>query len=164
MASIYELKGQYKLLENAIAENPDDEELKELLDSISGDIENKADNYAKLIKNLEAIRDAKKAEAKRLTDGANSIDRNIDRLKANLMEAMVETGKTKFKTDLFNFGVQKNGGLEPLVVDVTVDEIPDEFIKVTKDVDKDALRKYIKETGDFSYGHFADKGSHLSIR
>lgn len=164
MASLYELTGQYKYLEVAMLCNPDDDELAEEFAKISDDIETKAENYGKIIRNLETEEKAIAEEEQRLASRRKGIHNSIDRMKANLTESMKETGKLKFKTDLFSFNIANNGGKLPLVVDVTVDELPEDLVKVTRDVDKDALRTYIEETGDLSYGHFGDRGESLRIR
>lgn len=164
MASIYQLTGAYKILENAIALNPDDDELKEELAKINDDLETKADNYARIIKNIEGDVNAIDEELKRLQGAKASKMNAVKRMKENLMASMVETGKTKFKTELFAFGVQKNGGLAPLELTVKPEELPTEFQKVTITADNTALRKYIEETGDLSYGVLKDKGETLRIR
>lgn len=164
MANIYELAGAYALLENAIQLNPDDESLVEELAKINDDIEVKAENYGRIIRNLEADTTALDAEIKRLTDRKNAICSNINRMKSNLMEAMKRTGKLKFKTELFSFGVVKNGGVAPIELTVKPEELPRELQKVTIEADNKALREYIAETGDFSYAVLKDRGEHLNIK
>ena len=156
--NIYELTGQYKLLENACLLNEDDRALEFELAKIDGALEEKAENYAKLIKNLY------ENEAKRLSDRAKAIDRNIKSLKANLLWAMKETGKDKIRGKLFTVGVAKNGGKAPLVIDVPAENLPVDLQVVTIEPDKDAIRNYIEETGDFTFAHLEDRGEHLSIR
>ena len=80
------------------------------------------------------------------------------------MWSMKQTGKEKFKTELFSFSVAKNGGKPPLVVDVPAADLPAELQSVSIEADKEALRNYIEETGDLSYGHLEDRGEHLCIR
>lgn len=162
--NLYELTGAYKALETAIALNPDIEEFKAELDKISDDIETKADGYAKLIRNLESDILAIDSELSRLQGIKQGKANAIDRLKSNLMESMKQTGKTKFKTELFSFGVAGNGGLQPLVLTVKPEELPEEFQKVTIEADNKALRKYINETGDFSYAVLEERGEHLNIK
>lgn len=164
MANIYQLTGTYKLLENAIALNPDDDELAEELAKINDNLETKADNYARIIRNIEGDVNAIDAELKRLNTAKASKMNAVKRMKENLMTAMVETGKTKFKTELFSFGVQKNGGVAPLELTVKPEELPSEFQKVKIEADATAIRKYIEETGDLSYGVLKDRGETLRIR
>ena len=102
MSSLYELTANYETILNLLYDEETDEQMiLDTLESIEGDIEEKADGYAKIIKELEARRDARKAEAKRLTDSAKVFDNRVNALKQNLFNAMKQTGKTKFATDLF---------------------------------------------------------------
>lgn len=162
--NIYELTGAYKHLETAIALNPDDEELKEELAKINDDIEVKAENYGKIIRNLEGDVLAIDNELKRLQSAKASKVNAVNRMKENLMTSMKETGKTKFKTELFSFGIAKNGGVAPLELTVKPEDLPSEFQKVTIEADNKALREYINETGDLSYAVLKDRGEHLNIK
>jgi hypothetical protein len=88
----------------------------------------------------------------------------VDRLKENLFNAMKETGKTKFKTDLFAFSIAKNGGKIPVVVDVETADLPDDLVNIVEKPDLDALRDYIERTGDLTYAHFGERGESLRIK
>ena len=139
MASLYELTGQF----NHVAEMLTDEQIEQeviihTLESIDAAIEDKADNYAKLIKNQESDSKGIAEEIKRLQARKQAIDNNVKNMKLSLQNAMNEIGKTKFKTELFSFNIQKN----PVKVDI-VDEdlIPDEFKKIKIEYDKTAIKK-----------------------
>lgn len=162
--NIYQLTDTYKLLENACLLNEDSVELQAEFEKIKDDIKVKADNYAKLIKNLEAEVEGYEKEAKRLSDRAKTISNNIKALKANLLWSMKETGEEKFKTDLFSFAVTANGGKVPMVIDVDPEDLPEDMQVINVEADKDALRKYMEDTGDFTYAHFEERGEHLRIR
>ena len=107
--TLYELTEDYMNL-LALAEDPDIDEqaFMDTLDGIEGAIEVKADNYARVMRQLEADAAACDAESKRLKNKAKTIDNNIKRMKQALQFAMQATGKTKFKTQLFSFYIQKN--------------------------------------------------------
>lgn len=162
--NIYELTDQYRLLEQAMLLNPESEELEAEFSKISDSIENKADNYAKIIKNFEADMNAIDNEIERLKERKSMFKNNISRMKENLMWSMKETGRTKFKTELFSFGVVKNGGKAPLKMMVKPEELPEELTTVTVSANNDAIRKYIEETGDLTYAYIEDRGEHLNIR
>lgn len=139
MASLYELTGQF----NHVAEMLTDEQIEQeviihTLESIDTAIEDKADNYAKLIKNQESDSKGIADEIKRLQARKQAIDNNVKNMKLSLQNAMNEIGKTKFKTELFSFNIQNN----PIRVDI-VDEdlIPDEFKKIKIEYDKTAIKK-----------------------
>ena len=113
------------------------------------------------MKELKAIADARKAEAKRLLDGAKSVEANIDRMKAALMTAMKLTGKTKFKTELFGYGIQKNP--PSLKIDMP-DRVPEEFlIPQEPKVDSAAIKKELKEGVVYDWCHLEQSES-LRIR
>lgn len=165
MSSLYELTGYYAMLQNMLdSDELSDEEISERLNDLNDEIEIKADNYAKMIRNFETSLEGIKAEAKRLSDRKSKLEANIKRLKDDLQTAMVTTGKTKFKTDLFSFGVQKNGGALPVIVDVDTSELPDDLVIISEKPDLKAIEKYIKETGDVTFAHFGERGESLRIK
>ena len=90
---LYELVGQYLDIYNMDI----DEETK--LDTIEAlgldeEIEAKAENYAMVIRNLEAENTAYKAEEERLKKKRDTNTKKIDWLKRNLQGALEVTGKT----------------------------------------------------------------------
>lgn len=161
--NIYELTAEYMALQEAF-ETQDDDTVAALLADTDKAIENKADGYAKVIKNFEADIEGLKAEIRRLSDKKAVLENAIQRLKDTLKQAMVITGKTKFKTQLFSFGIQKNGGAAPIYLRVPEEQIPDEFMKITRTPDKKAMADYINETGDVTLFDFAPRGESLRIR
>ena len=158
--NLYELTDSYlKVLE--LIENGE-EGLEDTLESINDTIELKADGYARIIRNLEANAVALKVEIDRLTNRRRSIENSIDRLKENLKDAMIATGKEKIKTDLFNVTVANN----PVAVNV-IDEnmIPEEYfnIEVIRKLDKISLRDAIKN-GEEIQGAELTQGKGLRIK
>lgn len=107
------------------------------------EFEDKADGYAKVLRNLGGTREAIKSEIKRLTEMDRVIANNEKAIKQNLENAMIETGKTKFKTTLFSFGIQKN----PASVRIKDESlVPEEYrIKQPDKIDKKGLIKALKE-------------------
>ena len=158
--NLYELTDNYlKVLE--LIENGE-EGLEDTLESINDTIELKADGYARIIRSLEANAVALKTEIDRLTNRRRSIENSIDRLKENLKNAMIATGKEKIKTDLFNVTVVNN----PVAVNV-IDEklIPEEYFKVEiiRKLDKISLRDAIKN-GEEIQGAKLMQGKGLRIK
>ena len=125
--NLYELTNDFLQLQQML-EDPevDTEVINDTMEAIEGAFEVKADGYAMIIRNMEGSITAIKAEMDRLQAKKNLLENSIKRLKQNLQEAMQATGKTKFKTDLFSFNIQKNGGALPVVVDVDTSALPDE--------------------------------------
>lgn len=160
--NLYELTATYQRLQNEI-ENGEDYD--GILAVIGDEIEDKADGYARVIRNMEAQTAAFKEEEKRIAEKRKRLEAGVEKLKQNLFDSMKKTGKTDFKTELFSFKIQRNGGKQPVIVDVKdTSELPDELVKITEAPDLDAIRKYIEETGDLSYAHLGERGESLRIK
>lgn len=109
MSTLYEITGQFQYLLDMMDDPECDPRLiEDSLQALSGEFEFKADGYAKVRAELMARSAALKSEIDRLTTRKRSIDKNVERIMDTLKMAMISTGKTKFKTDLFSFGLQKN--------------------------------------------------------
>lgn len=165
MANIYEIASDWFRVQEMM-EDPelDPQTLADTLEAIEGELEVKAENYAKVMKNLEGDIVAIKAEIDRLTSKKKTIENNIKNMKATLQSVMEVTGKTKFKTDLFSFGIQKN--VPSVVIDVEdVRDIPEDYLKFKEpEVDKTAIKAAINDGVDLTgIAHLETKYS-LRIR
>lgn len=112
------------------------------------EFEDKADGYAKVLRSLDGKEEAISSEIKRLTEMKRVVANNKKAIKQNLENAMIETGKTKFKTTLFSFGIQKN----PASVRIKDESlVPEEYrIKQPDKIDKKGLIKALKEGAVFT--------------
>ena len=138
-ATLYELKEMYLNLMDLDLEG---EELEKALTNVDDEIEVKAENYAGVIKNLEAEAEAYKKEIDRMADRERALENRIKFLKKNLEETMIELDKKKFKTNLFSFNIQRNA---PGIKILDADKIPEEFVDYEKIIKKNELKKAIKE-------------------
>lgn len=159
--NLYELTAVYKRLQDQL-ENGDDVE--GIIAVIGDELEAKADGYARVIRNMESQIKAFKDEEKRIAENRKKLETGVERLKSNLFESMKATGKEKFKTELFSFAIQKNGGALPVIVDVSTDDLPDDLVQITEKPDLKAIAKYIEDTGDLTYAHFGERGESLRIK
>lgn len=137
--NLYELSLSFQEVQNM---DLDPEVMKDTLDSIEDAIENKAENIAKLIRNLESDVSAYKEEEDRLKTKRQATENKVKWLKTYLEDNMKLTGKTKFKSGMFNFAIQKN----PASVNITDEKIiPEEFlIQQPPKVDKTSLKEILK--------------------
>ena len=160
MSSLYELKGQYLELLSMMEEGADEETIKDTLEGIEGEIEVKADNYARIIRQLESDANGLKTEIERMTDRKRALENHVSYLKNNLQDAMILTGKEKFKTELFSFGIQNNPA--SVVIDDPT-SIPAEFlIPQEPKVDKKSIKEYLKDN-DANWCHL-EQSRGLRIR
>ena len=144
MSTLYELTNEWMMLME-MAEDPDIEEdvFMDTLEGIEGEIEMKADGYAKVIRQLEHDAEACGVEAKRFTEKKKFLENKIDRMKKSLQGAMELTGKTKFKTELFSFNVQNNPA--SVIVEADIKDIPERYLKpVDPKIDKELMKKDLK--------------------
>lgn len=137
--NLYELSIAFQEVQNM---ELDPEVMKDTLDSIEDAIENKAENIAKLVRNLESDVSAYKEEEDRLKTKRQATENKVKWLKTYLEDNMKLTGKTKFKSGMFNFSIQKN----PASVNITDERIiPEEFlIPQLPKIDKTALKDVLK--------------------
>ena len=107
--NLYELTENYRNLQELL-DNPeiDQEIITNALDEVGEQLEEKAENIAKLIKTLEVEVNGYKTEEKRLADRRKTLENRITGLKSYIDAAMKATGKKKFKGQLFSFNIQKN--------------------------------------------------------
>ena len=104
---LYDLTGKYKQLMD-MEEDLDPTLFHDTLDSIDDAIEEKAINYGRIIKMLNADIDEIDTEIKRLQEKKQSIKNKSNIMKETLIQAMQETGKHKIKSPLITVWTQKN--------------------------------------------------------
>lgn len=153
MANLYELSSSYAVLLEAYDTCETDEERDELLasmESVAGTIDEKADAYAKLTRNVKADVTAYREEANRLLKHARAGEHLIERLEANLLDAMKLTGEREIKTSIGKYRLQDN----PWSAEVEDwERVPMEFrIPQPDKVDRKALIDRFKQTGEIIEG------------
>ena len=158
---LYEITGALlELLEMATEQELDQKTINDTMEVMEFEFEEKADGYAKVIKTLEGNVDSLDKEIERLTKRKNTVKNNIASIKRNLEGAMITTGKTKFKTLLFNFGIQKNPA--SVVID-DESQIPEEYLVAQEPkVDKTGLKNFLKDN-EVEWAHLVQTES-LRIR
>ena len=138
-------------------------ELPNVISFVEGELEMKAESYAKIMKNLEGDVAALKAEEERLANRRKAIENNIKNMKITLQSMMTFTGKVKFKTDLFSFGIQKNA--PSVVIDTDINNLPTEFLKFKDpEPDKAKLKEALKNGEDLSGYCHLEQSESLRIR
>lgn len=162
MSTMYELTDNFMaVLEMASDPEIPPEAIADTLEGIEGEIELKALSYAIIIKELEGEAVKLKTEETRLLSKRKSLENNIKRIKDNLFNAMKITGKEKFKTDLFSFGIQKSPA--KLVID-DLSLIPEKYyVEQAPKLDEQRLKLDLKSGIECKYAHL-EQGEHVRIR
>lgn len=164
--NLYELTDAYLQLQE-LMEDPDVDAqvIADTMEGIEGELEIKAENYAKVIRNMEGSIIAIDHEQDKLAAKKAILKGNVKRLKDNLQNSMIATGKRKFKTDLFSFNIQKNGGKAPVILDVKdTSELPDDLVRIKEEPDLDAIRQLIEKEGTCKFAHLGERGESLRIK
>ena len=165
MATLYEISLEFQRLYD-LADEMDltREELADTLEGLDWEFEDKADSYAVVIRSLEGDIASLKSEIERLSNRKRTIKNNISRMKEALEMAMRTSNKTKFKTKLFSFGIQKN---PPSLKIDQPDMVPEEYlIPQAPKVDNTAIKRFLKaldEDDHCSWAHLEQSES-LQIR
>lgn len=161
MLSLYEMSQEWEnVFEMLLDPDVPEEAIFDTIEMIEADMDTKADGYAKIIKSMDGDTAQIDAEIKRLQNRKASISNRQKALKQRLYDTMKATGRTKFKTPLFSFAIQQNGGARP--VDLT-DVVPDEWLK-PGDPDTKRIREYLEAGHDLPFATLADRGESLRIR
>ena len=153
MASLYDITAGYASLIDAY-DNADSDEEREgiiaMLASAEGEITEKAENYARVIRMKEEEAKAFKAEADRLTKRKQAAENMVARLKDALLGAMALTGTQEIKTSIGKWRLQLN----PLSCDVVdIEKVPMQYhIKQEDKIDKKSLLADYKATGEIIDG------------
>lgn len=116
-------------------------DLNSALENIDDEIETKADNIAKVLRDFDGDIEALKSEEERLAKKRKAIENRQKQLKEYLQNAMLVLDKRKFKTDLFSFNIQKNA---PSLRILDESKIPEDYYKIERKLNKNDLKEAVK--------------------
>lgn len=143
MASIYELNKDYAELSAMLeaAETPEEiDAIQNTLEMIDLSIEEKIENTAKYMVNVESDIQGLKTEIDRLTKIKKAKENAVERLKNNVEYAMKQKGVEKLEVGTFKAYYKKSESVEITNLDV----IPADYTRVEIKADKVAIKKAIK--------------------
>ena len=137
--NLYKLTQEASYLASLLEEGELTTELEQALVINQNELQDKAINYVKVIKNLEADSDAIDAEIKRLKAMKEAKDGAIDRMKEAVRNAMLVSGIDKIESSLFKLSLRRSESVEV----VNIDQLPEMLTTVKKTVSADKVK--IKE-------------------
>ena len=164
--SLFSIGEPFYALETLLIENEGeiDQTIDRWLQEYEAKEEDKVDAYCYLIQKFEEIA----AEAKRLADRSSGYQKKSKTLKDRLKFYLQHRGKDKLETGRFTVTVNFNGGMMPVILNegITVDSLPDEFVKIYKEPDMFSLRESILAGNDqaLMFGKILPRGTHLRIK
>jgi hypothetical protein len=149
MSSLYHLTNDFAAVVNHLEEMEiEPEAFQDTLDSLQAPIEEKIENIVKYMKSLEALADAKKLEAKRLSDSASSDIKKAEWFKNYMADNLKKVGIKDIQAGVFKVGFKK--GSEVVKIDETktptADQAPHLYLyQEPKFIGKADLKKLIKD-------------------
>lgn len=150
---LYELTDTYAELVAQLDECETEEEAAQLwaqIDEIGSSIAEKADNYARFLRNKQAEAKSLEEEIKRLQKRKKAAENTVDQLREHMKFAMGVAGATEIKTALGKWTVRKNA---PRVEVLDESEIaPEYFEPQPPKLMKSKLQQHWKETGEIPDG------------
>lgn len=158
--TLYELRDETKELLWMLEEDPENEAIKDTIQMVLLDLGDKAEDYAHVIRQLEADAEQAKAEAQRLAKKARQAEAGADRLREALKDAMLLTGQTKIKRPTCSMSISTR---EKAVITVEPDKLPVLFQKVTVEAKKADITKWLKAGNEADWAHLETAQS-LTIR
>lgn len=153
MATMYKVSEEYAELLSALEFSETEEEAAEIwekLVALEGDIVDKADTYARIIRNKQAEAEGFKAEKQRLEKCQKAAENVVERLKQILLNSMQLIDVKSIQTGIGKWNIQMN----PPKCDVkNEDAVPDEFhIPQPDKIDKAGILKHFRATGEILPG------------
>jgi hypothetical protein len=126
---LYEITEQFRQL-NELAESDDipPEVIRDTLESIEGDFDDKAINVAKFILNLEASAENINAAAKSMTARAKRMEARAESLRQYMLFNFQALSKKKLTSEWFDLVVKNN---TPAVAVDDINQVPAEFLKAS---------------------------------
>lgn len=140
---LYELTQNYRNLQELLDNQEISVEIiNAALDEVTEEIEDKAENIAKIIKGIEADVIALKEEETRLYSKRKGLECRVKYLKEYLEGSMKVVNKSKIKGRLFSFSIQKN---PPSLEIINEHLIPEKFFYVpSPTIDKKEVLSRLK--------------------
>lgn len=135
---------------------------KDTLEALNGALDDKVAQWCRCIRNIEAERDAIKEEASRLSGRAQSLDKKVMHMKDTLYTFMKAAGKTEAGDTIIKAKI-RTASTAPLVVDLPPEEVPEEYRKVTVEVDKSAIKDAIKHGKEFTWARMGERSEYIKI-
>lgn len=164
--TLYELTTELQTLMEML-EDPelDEQAVKDTMEGVEGEYDDKVDSWLRVVKSLEAEGKAIREEEKRLQGRRIAIENNTKRMKEFVMMSMRAVGKNEAGTVL-KAKIQKNGGLTPLVFKEGFDpkDAPDLYKKVEYSFDTAAIRAALEAGGTLDFVEYGDRGDGLRIK
>ena len=162
MSTLFELTDEFQWLHEMAADpEVDPDVFSDTLEALTGELEVKGRGYVSVIKQLEMEAKQAKEISQQFADKQKVRENHIKQMKEALLYAMTKIGTDQIEAGEWTIKVQKNGGLQPMVID---GEVPENFKRITIDDDKEKIRKALESGEKLDFARLEERGKHISIK
>jgi hypothetical protein len=163
--SLYILSGEYLAIANKLSDSDmPPEVIADTLESLSGELEEKAVNVALFVRNLEATAESIKAAEKQMADRRKSLESKAESIRRYLKDNMQRTGISKIECPYFALTIKKN---PPSVVIDDASLLPVDYMVTPPPPpaapDKKLIAQAIKDGYEVPGAHL-EQGERLEIK
>lgn len=161
MSTLWTLKELFYQLYELATDDEDQQAFIDTLESLRGELVDKAAGYTHVIKQLEMEMQQCDQVVKEFSDKKEKRANAINRMKQLMIEAMDAAGLESISAGEYTLKITKNGGLQPLKID---GDVPDNFTKVIVEPDNKKIRDALLEGQELEFAHLEPRGRHLNIK
>lgn len=149
MANLYELLVEYGEL-GRMMDDPElsEEEADQLLLRLAeakGSLQSKVDNTCRLLANIDKDIEGYRKEEKRLAERRKTAENMQARIREWIRMTMMQMELHTIKTGVFQVSLSRGA---PKVVITDANAIPEEFLRIKREVDKKAIMDTFKKNGE----------------
>jgi hypothetical protein len=129
-----------------------------------GDLEAKVDGYCSYIGHLEAVAEARRAEAERIAALSKAGTIRAEALRKRLQDFMAARGMRKLETALHKLSICRHGGKQPLLVLIPAEGLPLKYQQTEIKANKDLIREDMESGTPVPGCELLPRGESLRIR
>lgn len=132
-------------------------------DALTDERDEKLDNYAALVREMEARAEARREEARRLAERSRQDADRAKYLKQRLVDFFHQHGLKTVETRRYKLTVARSGGKPPVVLKVDPEALPQEFQRLRVDADLESIREALERGESLDFADLGERGFHLRI-
>ena len=165
--TLYDITGEYLRLYNLMTDEDlmetEDDAIKDTLESLNYDLADKSAGYVHVIKQLDMEAEECDKAIEFFKRKKEIRQNNVKRLKEALINAMDIANLKELKAGSYTLKIANNGGKAPLSIP-DESKVPERFMKIKYEPDKELIRKTIEDGTDLPFAEIKERGRHLSIK
>lgn len=162
--NLYELDGRWGMLQQLLDETGGEmtAEVEHLMAELEEETPNIIEWYVKLAKNFEADATCAQVEAARLRRLVATNNAKHDKIEARIKDLIKKRNLGNVKTQIGSVWVQRNS-VPTIKWDGDPENIPENLRRTFYELDTEAARDVLKNTGELPEGFVVTQGDHLRI-